>query len=753
LCSIDATALAYHSGDFGLAVQEAERALQYSRESGYSYGWIAAVGNLGMIHVSLGNVEQAAQYLQEHRTLARDLPGLERKSRDTYADLLMLLGRLDESGELLAADLSLLNQINDRSWDLLSTGITQVRLFRHYGQWSDAVRLAETLIKTADAARFRWYGVGARSSAIEPLIRLDRHRDAVRCVMDAEALAYEGPLDVIAEVMLAKSSAFAAAGFGRMGARFAETCMAAARAIRDLPKQVEARNVLTAIVASRSVNTPLKSAEAHLGQLVLTRRYDRSTSLPTDGASTSPLLNVSMTFDTASNAQLLAREGFSLFYDSGSAQALALIVKEASKPFHITAFAGWSYRHARMTAARPNGRIVIRCGSFQNHEYELIIEPKRDIESRCVAAAIEKLIKAALTLERLRREEKERASLWPLDDTTLDTQGVFVATSMTEILATAKRIAPTTLPVLLTGETGTGKEVLARAIHRSSPRSARPFVPFNCAAVPRDMVESQLFGYRRGAFTGAQEAFSGVIRGAAGGTLFLDEIGDLSPEVQPKFLRFLETGEIQPLGDAQPMQVDVRVIAATNAHLDKMVAEGRFREDLFYRLNVIRFRLPALRERREEIPPLVQHFVRRFTDEFRKGRIRLTEETMEYLLLYRWPGNVRQLENELRRVIALAENDQVLTPAHLSPEIRESRRTVPVTEHAPAANEMVVRMDQPLAAAVESLERHMVQRAIDLANGHVTEAAKMLGVSRKGLFLMRKRWGIGEKGSSIQSGS
>jgi DNA-binding NtrC family response regulator len=264
------------------------------------------------------------------------------------------------------------------------------------------------------------------------------------------------------------------------------------------------------------------------------------------------------------------------------------------------------------------------------------------------------------------------------------------------------------------------------------------------------MLDAQLFGYRRGAFTGAHEAFQGVIRAATGGTLFLDEIGELSLDVQPKLLRFLESGEIHPLGEPQPIAVDVRVVAATNANLEQLVADGRFREDLFYRLNVVRLQVPPLRERREEIPPLVHHYLERCTRESRKTGIRVAEETMEYLVLYRWPGNVRQLANEVRRLVALAEPGAVLMPEHLSNDIRASRRTIPASDRALAPTEFVVRLDQPMAAAMEHLERTMVQHALKLAGGRLEEAAQLLGLSRKGLYLKRQRLGIAD-GSTMES--
>jgi len=315
---------------------------------------------------------------------------------------------------------------------------------------------------------------------------------------------------------------------------------------------------------------------------------------------------------------------------------------------------------------------------------------------------------------------------------------------MVELLGTVKRLAPSNITVLLTGETGTGKELLARALHDASPRASKPFMPFNCSAVSREMLDAQLFGYRKGAFTGATEPFQGVIRAAAGGTLFLDEIGEVAIDVQPKLLRFLESGEIHPLGELRPIKVDVRVVAATNADLEKLVEDGRFREDLFYRLNVVRLPVPPLRERREEIPALVHHYMDKCSRESQKIGLRIADETMEYLILYKWPGNVRQLANEVRRMVALAESGAVLMPEHLSPPIAASRRTIPTTERYLAPTEFVVRVDQPMSAALEHVERSMIQYALRLSGGKLEDAAQRLGLSRKGLYLKRQRLGLSD---------
>jgi transcriptional regulator with PAS, ATPase and Fis domain len=307
-------------------------------------------------------------------------------------------------------------------------------------------------------------------------------------------------------------------------------------------------------------------------------------------------------------------------------------------------------------------------------------------------------------------------------------------------MAFVRKVARANVSVLLTGESGTGKEVLARAIHGFSGRATKPFVPFNCTAVPRELIESQLFGYRRGAFTGADRDNHGLIRAARDGTLFLDEIGELGLDLQPKLLRFLESGEIHPLGEPTPLAVDVRIVAATNANLDELVQAGRFREDLFYRLNVIRLTIPPLRERRDEIPALVHHFVLRAAEEFEKGRVRVAEETMEHLLLYRWPGNVRELQNEIRRMVALAEADTVLKPSALSPQIL--RATPRASRQSGGGAEVAVTLTDKLIPTLARIEREMIKVALRTSHGRVEAAARALGISRKGLYLKRQRLGL-----------
>ena len=395
------------------------------------------------------------------------------------------------------------------------------------------------------------------------------------------------------------------------------------------------------------------------------------------------------------------------------------------------------------SAGKTRDVEVLGLGTRDGQTLHLECELPSDPAKALVVNDVIRILRAAFSLERLKTEEHTRTAFWPLDKEVGEDGVLFLSPEMRELAEMAVRVAVTDVPVLITGETGTGKEVLARLIHERSPRAKKTFLPFNCTSVPREMMDSQLFGHRRGAFTGASDNFQGVIRSARNGTLLLDEIGDLGIELQPKLLRFLESGEILPLGESGPVHANVRVIAATNADLDAAVSGGRFREDLYYRLNIVQLRVPALRQRRIEIPTLAQHFLQKFAVQFKKGDLRLGDETMELLVLYDWPGNIRQLANEMRRLAVLAEFGAVLTPAALSPEMGRTRRDVrePLVV---GSDQILVKLDQSMTKAVECVEKAMLQFALDRHDGSVEVVAKALGLSRKGLYLKRQRYGVSE---------
>ena len=294
------------------------------------------------------------------------------------------------------------------------------------------------------------------------------------------------------------------------------------------------------------------------------------------------------------------------------------------------------------------------------------------------------------------------------------------------MLKLVDRVTVSTVPVLLIGESGSGKELVARAIHANGARGGKTFVGENCAAIPEPLLESTLFGHARGAFTGADRARAGLFEMAHQGTLFLDEVGEMSLPMQAKLLRVLEEGEIRPLGTEKPRKVDVRVIAATHRNLEQMVQGGKFREDLFYRLNVISIRVPPLRERTDDIPLLVQHFIEKHGQ---GRRAKVSAGALACLRRFAWPGNVRQLENEIRRALVLS--DDIIDIEHLSAEVQ---RPSGDGEDEPVGLRVRPRVD--------ALEAELVQTALVETRGNQTKAAEKLGLSRFGLQKMIKRLGI-----------
>jgi len=370
---------------------------------------------------------------------------------------------------------------------------------------------------------------------------------------------------------------------------------------------------------------------------------------------------------------------------------------------------------------------------------QLTIEPRADITSIATINAAKAIAAAVRDVRAARAYAEQQAAVWPAEpDIDTDLDAVLVG-HMHEQATLVKRVARATVTVLVLGDSGTGKEILARALHVYSGRAPKPFIPVNCAALPGHLLESTLFGYRRGAFTGADHDNPGLIRAAAGGTLFLDEIGELGLDLQPKLLRFLESGEIAPLGDVTTTKVNVRIVCATNRHLPTLVQQGTFREDLFYRINIIRLALKPLRERRDEIPSLVTHFVAAAAAEFHKGYLPVAEETMERLLLYRWPGNIRQLQNEIRRMVALVDHGGTLEPDLISDEILEA---LPLIRPASKRAAIAVSLEENLPSAVARIESEMIKAALREHHGRVDAVAKALGISRKGLYLKRQRLGV-----------
>ena len=337
--------------------------------------------------------------------------------------------------------------------------------------------------------------------------------------------------------------------------------------------------------------------------------------------------------------------------------------------------------------------------------------------------AIEVLIRRALSHSRHRAENlylREQANRSPsLSERVGDTP------AMQEVFGLVEKVAPTRSAVLITGETGTGKELVANALHKSSPRKEELFVPLNCSAIPGELLESELFGHVKGAFSGAHTDRVGKFQAADGGTLFLDEIGDMDLRLQAKLLRVLQEGIIEPVGSNRRISVDVRIVSSTNRDLESAIQDGSFREDLYYRLNVFRLHLPPLRERRRDVPKLAQLFLAKFGSDLGKGPLILSDAAAEQLMSYAWPGNVRELRNIMERAAVLADSSEI------------GSRTLAAC--LPVGQEKVSESELDLATAIAEVERRTILRALAAADDNKSVAASRLGIGERTLWTKLKK--------------
>jgi two-component system response regulator PilR (NtrC family) len=358
--------------------------------------------------------------------------------------------------------------------------------------------------------------------------------------------------------------------------------------------------------------------------------------------------------------------------------------------------------------------------------YDYITKPFKNEEIRLV-------VKNALERRELRQEnlalKEELGKRYSFEGL------VGKSKAMQDVITLIRKVAPSQVKVLITGESGTGKELVARAIHFQSERRNHPFIPINCGAIPENLLESELFGHEKGAFTGAIRQKPGLFEAAAGGTIFLDEIGELPPLMQVKLLRVLQEHEFRRVGGTQSVQVDVRVIAATNRHLEEAVALGSFREDLYYRFNVIRIDLPSLRSRREDIPLLIDYFWERFTGQ---PHIKVEEEAMRRLIDYQWPGNVRELENVIERATVLGHAGKITLdclPPHLMTGV--SGGIAPLTD--------IPESGMDLDAWLGEIEKELLLKALARTNGVRKAAAELLGITFRSIRYRLAKYGYGEE--------
>jgi len=354
-------------------------------------------------------------------------------------------------------------------------------------------------------------------------------------------------------------------------------------------------------------------------------------------------------------------------------------------------------------------------------------------------AASELRLRVGRELERKRLQQENVLLKRALGKSNQFSNIIGASSPMLAVFQLVETIAPTSSTVLITGESGTGKELVARAIHVNSARKDRPFVALNCGALSETLLDSELFGHMRGAFTGADANKKGLIEVAEKGTIFLDEIGEMSPVVQVKLLRVLQERRFRRLGGTEEIEADIRILAATNRDLSKMVADGTFREDLFYRINVIPLRLPPLRERQDDIPLLAEHFVTRLAEQMRKPIAGISKEAMSRLKQYCWPGNIRELENAMERAVALERTPTIL-PESLPEQIRDQPAEAP--SGAAAAADGFPDAGFDLELHVQHIEREYIAEALRRAGGVKVKAAELLGMSFRSFRYYTKKYNL-----------
>jgi transcriptional regulator with GAF, ATPase, and Fis domain/tetratricopeptide (TPR) repeat protein len=740
-------------GEWGRAQEALKRALELAFEVDRHNAHVSIIlDSLADLRLRMGELEEAQNLLQRAVILATDHGNkwYEGQARRTLGRCLLAIG--DDTRARLEGEraLALAEQINDRQAVCESHLLLAETYLRQDDYAEGALQLQRVTEKTTDSiADIAIVGAEQRLRGLLSRARGDGARAIHHFSRSVSIFEMLGDHYCSALAHFELGLAYAPLQPGRAATYFSQ----AAGVFRRLGARLD-----------------LARAEEAIAALGLGEEHEVRSAPSGEAQTLSPLLTLRLA-EASVLRELLLRELAAIIHQEMGAQKV-LIAEQGAAAGGLKVVAAQGYgdddekeKTARALASAVEGQAaeqwaisenaaLLRLESANAPPALLVIVPRGATTSE-LGAALEPLVRVAVMGLELcafrentqlgRGGQKQKTQI----DESLLPGFIHSSPAMQSLVDEINKIRSSDVTVLVTGESGTGKELVARAIHTASTRRDKSFIAFNCTAVPRELSESYLFGYRKGAFTGAASDSPGVLRAASGGTLFLDEVGDLPLDVQPKLLRFLQEGEIQPLGEQRPVKVDVRVVAATNCDLEQMVEEKRFREDLYYRLNVIRLRVPPLRERRSEIQPLVEYYVNHYAQKFKKRDIEITPQAVDLLMAGDWPGNVRQLCNELQRVIARAEDGTLIGPQHLSREILPAV-AAPDRPQADEQAESSAALRAPLqplphgslSDAVEHLERQMIAEALNKHHGNVTRAARDLGLTRRGLQLKLGRYEI-----------
>jgi len=760
-------ALIRHRYEQALAL--AERAVNLHEGLGQGPGLSVALATLGQICVRVGNLDRADTVL--HRALdvrsAMQFHETTGAVHDTLAQMSLMRGDYENAAEYLrrAAEAYGAYGRNTSRWYEWSLRVITARLATRRGQPDEALAIADEIAKSTNAPPAET--IEAELIAAEALLSASRVEDAERRLTQVQSrldprttpgawgefLRLRGDLrarqtrTTEAYHDIAQSSSVFELVGERYQAAVSQLALArlaskaGARSTADRHYQYAAQ-VFRALGATRDLEQV--QTEMAAAQPPGTGEYVGSPADADDAL-------VRRLVDAAVMPDLLARELAATLLEAVTADVTVVFAEQPGGDVRVIAFAG-----ADADAAAAMAKLAVQGAAYGAGSLVVEAIGREPDGARQVVIATPRTLGHPL-LRRIRMMAavarqgfdlcgvRDRPTV-PVDSTTerplepLLPGFLCASAAMHRVVDQIQRLQGNDLTVLITGESGTGKELVARAIHVGSSRNSATFLPYNCTTTTRELADSQLFGHRRGSFTGAVSDQPGLIRTATGGTLFLDEVGDLPLDVQPKLLRFLEQGEIMPVGENRPQPVDVRVLAATNADLEQRVAEGKFREDLYYRLSVIRIHVPPLRQRREEIPHLTTFFLREASERLGKPDMQLSSEVLDLFAQYWWPGNVRQLRNEIQRSVAMAPAGGVIGPEHLSVDLTAAAAT-PASGSA-SGSRVALRGGQTLASVVDEIERDLIREMMTRHRGNISETARALGLTRRGLYLKLRRLGI-----------
>lgn len=782
-----------HPGETEESIKYLERAIECLERGGHKDYLAAGYNNLGDTLRHSGLWKEATASLNKAIDIGQrySKPNHEATARITLAEILCGQGRFQDAENHLIRSLDLVKGSGDK-WLESNALRTLAVVHRGIGYTDAALKTLRQTLQLSTSIRDLHGVTLAMVGLAEFHISQGGHEQAREYLELAQGtLKEEMYLPVSGLIQRLTGQLEAASG------RLAEAKQHIAQSVSifttteipyELGRSYYSMGLLLAMAHDR------KGAESHLIQakeiferlgaepdLELTRRAlvaDAETddvSQAWRAAPTNDVLLMQRLIEASASRELLVQELAAVIYENLSVGAVVICRVENTGRAELLAAQGLSRREAELlsstldpsvdeTIRRLSDGYLIRLGDTVTPPIVVFIRASDSVD---ISRLQPLLRQTELGLETCSLRVAARGSTTRGLEHRIQTimPGFIVASpSMFDVIDKIYKIRTSDVTVLITGESGTGKELVARHVHNQSARPRAIFLPFNCTAAPKEIIDSQLFGHRRGAFTGATTNYPGIIKAADGGTLFLDEIGDLSLEVQPKLMRFLQEGEIQPLGETKPLRVDVRILAATNSNLERAVEDGRFREDLFHRLNIIRIHVPPLRDRREEIPVLAAHFLDHFSSRAGKQPLTMTQEAIDALTEHDWPGNVRQLRNEIERVVAYAVDGARISTEDLSPEVIHPRRRY-TSDRSSQASEPTnaahrenryyssssnyrgeenngdgSRMKLKEATAV--LERRLIEEALVRNRNNLSRTAIDVGLSRRGLRLKLVQLGI-----------